>query len=175
MDLNFQKTALPHLNALYNFALSISHNSQDAEDLVQETFLRAQTKFDQFDFGTNCKAWMFRIMRNIAVDQLKKKDALVAGKNEPFEDKQRGSHYSLERIVDSIDLKNAFSKLTDKYRLVILLKDVEGFSYQEIANTLQFPIGTVMSRLYRGRKELFSILTADSQTKKSAKIVGMTK
>jgi len=173
--MNFQETALPHFNSLYNFALSISYCSQDAEDLVQETYLRAQSKFDQFDFGTNCKAWMFKIMRNIAIDQLKKKDALVAGKNEPFEDDQRGSKCTLEKTLNSIDLKNAFSQLPEKYRLIILLKDIEGFSYQEIANILHFPIGTVMSRLYRGRKKLYSILTTDRQIKNKVKIVSMKK
>ncbi len=173
--MDFQETALPHFSSLYNFALSICYNSQDAEDLVQETFLRAQKKFDQFDFGTNCKAWMFRILRNIAIDQLKKKDALIAGKNEPFEDLQSCSSNTLERLLDSIDLKKAFSQLSEKYRVIILLKDVEGFSYQEIADILKFPIGTVMSRLYRGRKELFSLLTSESPMKKSVKIMSIKK
>lgn len=173
--MDFQKEALPHFNSLYNFALSISYNSQDAEDLVQETFLRAQAKFDQFDYGTNCKAWMFRIMRNIAIDQLKKKDALIAGKNEPFEDNRSSSSCQIEKTLATLDLKRAFAKLPKKYRLMILLKDVEGFSYQEIADILQFPVGTVMSRLYRGRKELYSLLTADRKTVKKIKIMSIKK
>jgi RNA polymerase sigma-70 factor (ECF subfamily) len=169
--MHFQDIALPHFQALYNFALHVAGNPQDAEDLVQETYLRAFRKFDQFDYGTNIKAWMFRILRNIAIDNLRKKDALLAGKNEPYDDEFQSVSSPSTNMGNIVDLKNGLAKLPEKYRIVVLLKDVEGFSYQEIADILSFPLGTVMSRLYRGRRELFSLLTGQDHLKTQNKIV----
>ncbi len=144
--MKFRNAALPHFHALYNFALTLSGNPGDAEDLVQETFLRAQRKFDQFGFGTNCKAWMFKIMRNIAIDQLRKHDPLLHKKNETFDDNLFSSTLSHNDGSTTIDLKMAFNNLPEQYRIPVLLKDVEGFSYQEIADILNYPVGTVISR-----------------------------
>jgi RNA polymerase sigma-70 factor, ECF subfamily len=168
MKNQFNDIALSHFNALYGFALSITAVSADAEDLVQETYLRAYQKFDQFEFGTSCKAWLFKIMRNIAIDQIRKKDPLLATGNETCCDETVCSHVKAEHLPCTIDIKKAFCGLPSKYRIVVFLKDIEGFTYQEIAEILNFPIGTVMSRLYRGRKTLRSILSVD----KPRKIVG---
>jgi RNA polymerase sigma-70 factor (ECF subfamily) len=159
MKNQFNDIALSHFNALYGFALSITGGPSDAEDLVQETYLRAYRKFDQFEFGTSCKAWMFRIMRNIAIDQIRKKDPLLTTGNESCDDEIVCPHVEADQLPCNIDIKMAFGRLPSKYRVVVLLKDIEGFTYQEIARILNFPIGTVMSRLYRGRQALKSILS----------------
>ncbi len=169
--IQFKDVALSHFNALYGFALSITGVSSDAEDLVQETYLRAYRKFDQFEYGTNCKAWMFRIMRNIAIDQVRKKDPLLASRNEPWDDELTCIIVKAENLPCTIDIKSAFGRLPSKYRMVVLLKDIEGFTYQEIAEILSFPIGTVMSRLYRGRTELRSILSVDKPSNIKKKIL----
>jgi RNA polymerase sigma-70 factor (ECF subfamily) len=168
MKNRFNDIALSHFNALYGFALSLTGVSQDAEDLVQETYLRAYQKFDQFEFGTSCKAWLFKIMRNIAIDQIRKKDPLLATGNEPCDDEIAYTNVIVDYLQCTIDIKRAFSGLPSKYRIVVLLKDIEGFTYQEIAEILNFPIGTVMSRLSRGRKALKSILSVN----KPRKVVG---
>lgn len=173
--MNFQDTALQHFDSLYYFALTISGSTSDAEDLVQETYLRAQKKFDQFGFGTNCKAWMFKIMRNIAIDQQRKTDPLLTNTNEPYVEELYAQPASCERLINSIDLKRAFKALSAKYRIPILLKDVEGFSYQELSEIMNVPQGTVMSRLYRGRKELRTILSGKKSKKNEQKIVVLKK
>ncbi len=173
--MTFQDVAIPHFNSVYNFALTVAANKQDAEDLVQETFLRAYKSFEQFDYGTNIKAWMFRILRNIAIDNFRKADALLVGKNETYEDELFTKGSTTTNLINSIDLKNALNRLPEKYRVIVLLKDVEGFSYQEIADILSFPIGTIMSRLYRGRKELFSLITGGKHGKTQNKIVMLKK
>jgi RNA polymerase sigma-70 factor (ECF subfamily) len=167
MNRQFKEIALSHFNSLYGFALSITGGPQDAEDLVQETYLRAYGKFDRFEFGTNCKAWMFKIMRNIAIDQIRKKDPLLAIGNETWDDELACIDVKADHLTCTIDIKSAFSRLPSKYRMVVLLKDIEGFTYPEIAEIMNFPIGTVMSRLHRGRKALKSILSV----KKTPRVV----
>jgi len=167
----FQKVALSHFSALYNFALKITDSVRDAEDLVQDTCLRAYRKFDQFDFGTNCKAWMFKIMRNIAIDQIRKKDPLLAQDTDDFDEESYVEDLSHHSSFNSIDIKTAFELLPEKYQIPVLLKDVEGFTYKEIAEILNFPIGTVMSRLYRGRKKLKSVLSVEKPRKIEKKIL----
>jgi RNA polymerase sigma-70 factor (ECF subfamily) len=159
MKNRFNDIALSHFNALYGFAISITGDCSDAEDLVQETYLRAFRKFDQFEFGTSCKAWMFKIMRNIAIDQIRKRDPLLATGNETCNEDLACIDAKADHLACSIDIKRAFSGLPSKYRIVVLLKDIEGFTYQEIAEILNFPIGTVMSRLFRGRQALRSSLS----------------
>ncbi len=168
MKNQFKDIALAHFNALYGFALSITADPRDAEDLVQETYLRAFRKFEQFEFGTSCKAWMFRIMRNIAIDRVRKKDPLCDTGCDDTSGELACMRVETDYLVCAIDLKKAFSALEPKYRMIVLLKDIEGFTYQEIAGILNFPIGTVMSRLYRGRRVLKSILS-DKKTRKIKK------
>jgi RNA polymerase sigma-70 factor, ECF subfamily len=173
--MNFKDIALPHFDALYNFALTLSGSGNDAEDLVQETFLRAYKKYDQFDYGTNIKAWMFRILRNVAIDNLRKKDPLLANRNELYNDELFAMPSSQEHINNVIDLKDALKRLPPKYRTVVLLRDMEGFSYKEIADILSFPAGTVMSRLYRGRKELCSLISGNKQKETTHKVIHLKK
>ena len=175
MKNQFSDIALSHFNALYGFALSITGVPQDAEDLVQETYLRAYQKFDQFEFGTSCKAWLFRIMRNIAIDQIRKKDPLLATGNETCNDDLACIDAKADHLPCAIDIKRAFSELPSKYRIVVLLKDIEGFTYKEIAEILNFPIGTVMSRLYRGRQALKSILSVKKPRKIGKNILELKK
>ncbi len=175
MTMKFKEIALPHFNALYNFARTIATTKEDAEDLVQETYFRACKNFDKFDYGTNIKAWMFKILRNLAIDNLRKKDALCAGNNEPYEDEMFSLSASPTHLVNTIDLKNALDRLPEKYRVIVVLRDVEGFSYQEIADILSFPRGTVMSRLYRGRRELFALITGGRQMRTKNNLVMLKK
>ncbi len=163
----FDEEALPHLNALYNYARSISHSDQDAEDLVQETFMRAYRYFHQYTPGTNCKAWLFTILRNLYNTKYKKY------KNTPDQVHYEAHEQIYEQIVNddlSTVIKNpeeqffenilpdeivtAIEDLPEKYRTCVVLSDVEDFSYKEIAEILDVPIGTVMSRLHRGRNIL---------------------
>jgi RNA polymerase sigma-70 factor (ECF subfamily) len=175
MKNQFNEIALSHFNSLYCYALSITGGSADAEDLVQETYLRAYRKFDQFEFGTSCKAWLFRIMRNIAIDQLRKKDPLLANGNETCSDDLACVDAKADHLPRDIDIKRAFKELPSKYRIVVLLKDIEGFTYKEMAEILNFPIGTVMSRLYRGRQELKSILSVKKPRKIGKNILELKK
>jgi RNA polymerase sigma-70 factor (ECF subfamily) len=171
----FNDIALAHFNALYGFALSITSDSRDAEDLVQETYLRAYRKFEQFEFGTSCKAWLFRIMRNIAIDRVRKKDPLSAKGNEVCTDELACMQVQTNHLACAIDIKKAFRALAPEYRMIVLLKDIEGFTYQEIAQILNFPIGTVMSRLYRGRQALKSILSVKKPRKIGKNILELKK
>lgn len=163
----FEEEALPHLNALYNYARSISYSDQDAEDLVQETFMRAYRYFHQYTPGTNCKAWLFTILRNLYNTKYKKY------KNTPDQVHYEAEEQIYEQIVNEDlttviknpeeeffenilpdEIVNAIEDLPEKYRSCIVLSDVEDFSYKEIAEILDIPIGTVMSRLHRGRNIL---------------------
>jgi len=163
----FERQALPFLESLYNTALRMTRNAQDAEDLVQETFLRAYRSYHQFSPGTNLKAWLFRILKNAFINEYRKKRAApveedFAGIEESFESRlDRDRVVSIpnpeeEAIARSLDegVQRALAALPPDYRMAIVLADLEGFSYKEIAEILEVPIGTVMSRLYRGRKQL---------------------
>jgi len=113
---------------------------------------------------------MFRILRNIAIDHLRDRDALTAGQHEVLDEELFQTSSSTERLINAIDLKRALECLPDRYRVVVQLKDIEGFNYQEISDIMNFPIGTVMSRLHRGRRELFTML-GGSQAGQQKKIV----
>lgn len=160
----FEEEALPHLNALYNYARSISHSDQDAEDLVQETFMRAYRYFHQYTPGTNCKAWLFTILRNLYNTKYKKykrtPDQVHYDAEEQIyeqivnEDLTSVIKNPEEEFFENIlpqEIVNAIEDLPEKYRSCIVLSDVEDFSYKEIAEILDVPIGTVMSRLHRAR------------------------
>jgi RNA polymerase sigma-70 factor (ECF subfamily) len=163
----FEREAMPFLGSLYNTAYRLARNSEDAEDLVQETFLRAYRSFDQFTPGTNLKAWLFRILRNAFINEYRKKRAApqeedFAGIEETFESRIDGDRVTSiknpeqEALEGALDEKvqRALDALPPDYRMAVVLADLEGFSYREIADILEVPIGTVMSRLYRGRKLL---------------------
>ena len=165
---SFEGDALSYLDALYRTALRMTRSEADAEDLVQETFIRAFRFREQFTPGTNLKAWIFRILTNTFINQYRRKAARP--QSTELDDVDESILYRHMRdvapasespdpetlIVDntvSTEVKEALEELPEKFRTTVLL-DVEGFSYKEIAETLDIPIGTVMSRLHRGRKFL---------------------
>ena len=158
----FEETALPCLDALYGFGLLLTGRPADAEDLVQETFLRAFRFFHQYEHGTNCKAWLFTIMKHIFLNQSTQRARLVLSRDvHPDEEGESQSLWrdaigrspasSLRDEVFAKDIEKALALLPETFRLVVVLKDMEGFSYGEIARLLDCPIGTVMSRLSRAR------------------------
>src|ERR687895_516844 len=164
----FQREAMPLLDSLYAGALRMTRNPADAEDLVQDTLLRAYRAFDRFEPGTNLKAWLFRIMTNAYINTYRKKQRepqkVSQDEVEEFdlyrELRQHGPQLSetpetlvLDSLVDS-DILEAIQDLPEQFRLAVLLSDLEGFSYAEMAQIMDVPMGTVMSRLHRGRKAL---------------------
>jgi RNA polymerase sigma-70 factor (ECF subfamily) len=162
----FERDVLPLLPNLYSAALRLTRNPSDAEDLLQETYLRAFRGFGGFHEGTNLRAWMYRILTNTFINSYRKKQREpVTVQDDDIEDwylfdrlGESGVEASAEsEVLDKIpdeDVQQALEALPDGFRMAVLLADVEGFSYKEIAEILDIPIGTVMSRLHRGRKAL---------------------
>ncbi len=162
----FEEDALPFLDQLYSAALRMTRNPQDAEDLVQDTYAKAYSAFHQFKPGTNLKAWMYRILTNSYINTYRKVQRQPKQVTEEVEDWQiaaAAAHSSvglksaemeaLERLPDS-DVKAALQELSEDFRYTVYLADVEGFPYREIAEIMEVPVGTVMSRLHRGRRQL---------------------
>ena len=154
----FEGLSLHHMNGLYSVALHLTRRSSDAEDLVQETYLRAFEHFDQFRPGTNFRAWIFRILRNAFVNHYHKNKLRIhvnLDSVEPTLGTRREDDALNARIDTSGDaFRAALSHLPHDYRIMLLLAYVEGFTYQEIAQVMGCPIGTVMSRLFRARRRL---------------------
>jgi RNA polymerase sigma-70 factor (ECF subfamily) len=162
----FEAEALPLLPRLYSGALRLTRNAADAEDLVQETLLRAFRAFHQFREGSNLKAWLFRILTNTFINEYRKRQRQPQTvSEEDIEDwylyskmaEQRAEPSAEASVIESLpdeDVQAALSSLPHQFRIAVLLADVEGFSYREIAEIMGVPMGTVMSRLHRGRRIL---------------------
>ncbi|MBM4170806.1 MAG: sigma-70 family RNA polymerase sigma factor [Ignavibacteria bacterium] len=165
----FEKETLPHMNALYNYALKITGDVDDADDLVQETYLKAFRFFDKYERGTNSKAWLFRILKNSFINEYRRV------KKQPdkvdYEDVQNfyeniksnevnTTHYEFDAFSNLLDddISKALNDLPEDFRTVIILGDIEGFTYDEIADFTDIPVGTVRSRLHRARKMLYTLL-----------------
>jgi RNA polymerase sigma-70 factor (ECF subfamily) len=170
----FQREALVHLDALYGVGLRLTRNERDAEDLVQDTLLKAYTHFDKYQAGTNCKAWLCKILTNTFINRYRKKskekvflvddgdyrplsERILAPPPNPLEEgaQDEGDWY---RKLFSDNVKQALEEVPVDFRMVVLLADLYDFSYKETAEIVGCPIGTVMSRLYRGRRLLASKL-----------------
>lgn len=163
----FEKEAMPHLHSLYGAAMRLCRQAGDAEDLVQETYLKAFKAFDQFEPGTNCKAWLFRILTNTFINKYRRKvkEREILEGNE----RQAAQHFLVHPPSKrpALDPENAFvdrflsdevlkalEKVPVDFRTVVILSDIHGFSYKDIAEMVDIPVGTVMSRLFRGRRIL---------------------
>lgn len=167
----FEEQALPFLDQLYAAAMRMTRNPSDAQDLVQETFVKSFASFKQFEQGTNLKAWLYRILTNTFINTYRKKQREpYQGTIDDLEDWQMGGAESttamssrsaeaeaIDHLPDSA-VKDALQSIPEDFRLAVYFADVEGFSYQEIAEIMKTPIGTVMSRLHRGRRLLREML-----------------
>lgn len=172
----FEHDALPYLDQLYRTALRMTRNPTDAEDLVQETFVRAFSAFRSYRQGTNLRAWLFRILRNTYINSYRKAqrspftgsvDELTDGQLLDVESREGAGARSaeieaLERLGDD-DVDSALASLPEDFRTAVVLADIEGFSYKEIAEIMDTPVGTVMSRVHRGRKVLRRLLEGYAQ------------
>ncbi|KAF0248627.1 MAG: RNA polymerase sigma-70 factor ECF subfamily [bacterium] len=173
--MDFRQAALEHLNALYGFAMVLTRNQTEAEDLVQETYLRAMRAFGQLVPDSNLKSWLFTIMRNVWRNQIRHirsgpqchirsgPQFVEIGSEEisqdpsSFDDKQ-DPYLILVRKVEQETVRRAIEQLPERFREIVVLRDLENFSYQQIANILECPAGTVMSRLARARAQLNLLL-----------------
>jgi RNA polymerase sigma-70 factor, ECF subfamily len=167
----FERDAMPYLDQLYGAAMRMTRNPTDAEDLVQETYMKAFAAFDSFSDGTNLKAWLFRILTNTYINIYRKKQRqpYQTGTDDltDWQIHEAESHTStglrsaeaeaLDRLADT-DVVEALAAVPEDFRMAVYLADVEGFSYKEIAEIMETPVGTVMSRLHRGRKLLRELL-----------------
>ena len=169
---DFERHALVHLDTLYGAAHRLTRNPRDAEDLVQDAVLRAYRFWDSFQRDSNCKAWMLRILTNTFINEYQRKkrsrqildaatveqDATDGVLMHAGRDEQRDPQALLVERSVSDDVKRALDALPDDFRTAVVLCDVEGLSYKEIADSMDCPVGTVMSRLFRGRKLLAASL-----------------
>ena len=168
------------MDQLYGAARRMARNAADAEDLVQETYLRAYKGYDRFAEGTNLRAWLFRILTNLFINEYRRRkrrpdevdlgdtDTLYMYRGLGGAELARRSRSAEDEMLDGVtsaEVRHAIESLPDAYRVAVLLADVEGFAYKEIAEILDVPIGTVMSRLHRGRKKLREALQEYVQTR----------
>jgi RNA polymerase sigma-70 factor (ECF subfamily) len=163
---NFEAEALPHMDAMLRTALRMTKDGSDAEDLVQETYAKAYRFWDRFEPGSNCRAWLFKIMTNIFINEYRSKsrspvaasiedidDSYLYGQLAGMEPAENPEQKLFAKILDN-DVRKAIENLPDDFKLVAVLSFLEGFSYQEIAEIADLQLGTVKSRMHRGRKLL---------------------
>jgi RNA polymerase sigma-70 factor (ECF subfamily) len=170
----FEREALCHLDGLLRAAKRTVYRHQEAEDVVQETYLRAWKYFDSFDAGSNCRAWLFRIMFNV-INARKGKEARMP--ESPFEDSESESYeqgsrgnvvvFDPLRQIEGQEILELIGRLSDEHRVVLWLCVVEEFTYREAAEVLEVPIGTVMSRLHRARRELRKLIMIERRAGQS--------
>jgi len=166
---NFERDAMQYSRQLYSAAMRMTRNSADAEDLVQETYLKAYRAYHTFEEGTNLKAWLYRILTNTYINKYRKDsrrpsevdlgtvEDLYLYRRLGSEESAEAARTTEDRVLDGLvesDIKAAVEELPESFRIPVLLADLEGFAYKEIAQILDIPIGTVMSRLHRGRKAM---------------------
>jgi RNA polymerase sigma-70 factor, ECF subfamily len=165
----FERDALPHLRQMYPRALRMTRNPADAEDLVQETFTRAYISFEQFEPGTNLKAWLHRILTNTFIASCRKRrrepaatsaieDWQLAHAAAPVSSGLNAADTEVLAHMPDPRVKRALQQLPEDFRITVYLADVEGYTYREIASIMRTPMGTVMSRLHRGRRQLRDLL-----------------
>ena len=165
----FEQEAIPHMDILYNYALRMTGNADDARDLLQEPFLKAYRFWDKYEKGTNVRAWLFRIMKNTYINLYRK--AVKEPDTVDYNDIQNFYNIIRENSADANDLQEklfghlldddvtkALESLPEEFRTVVILCDIEGLTYEEIAEFVECPVGTVRSRLHRGRKLLYAKL-----------------
>jgi len=165
----FEREAIPHMDILYNYALRMTGNADDAHDLLQETYLKAFRFWDKYEKGTNVRAWLFRIMKNTYINLYRK--AVKEPDTVDYNDIQNFYNIIRENSTDANDLQEklfgrlldddvteALESLPEEFRTVVILCDIEGLTYEEIAEFVECPVGTVRSRLHRGRKLLYAKL-----------------
>lgn len=166
---DFRDEILPHLDALYNFALHLTNDHDDAEDLVQDTMVKAFRFFSSYEKGTNAKAWLYRILKNSFINRYRKVSKQptqvdfdeVAAFYETIRSEQSETTDMQELMYRELmgdEITIALEKLPEDFRTVVILCDIDGFTYEEIANMLDVPIGTIRSRLHRGRSLLKTLL-----------------
>ncbi|MBT3352823.1 MAG: sigma-70 family RNA polymerase sigma factor [Nitrospinaceae bacterium] len=174
----FETLALEHIDALYRGALRLSGNPEDAEDLVQDVYVRAIRFYTQFQPGTNIRAWLFKILKNTFINRFRKKSRTPTQLELDDSEYQRSDltdfnagHSKIEgpeaqffKRQTSKVIEKALSEIPEKFRRIIVLSDIEGFSYREIAEIEECPLGTVMSRLYRSRRMLQALLVKYDET-----------
>ena len=174
-DRIFEEEFLPQIDALYTFAYHLTYNEEDANDLVQETYLKAYRFVESYNEGTNAKAWLFRILKNAFINQYRKRSKLPTQVDYEeiinFHDEEDSNYSSFldlreEMFQDMMgdEVTTAINALPVDFRVVILLCDIEGFTYEEIAKIIDIPIGTVRSRLHRARNMLKEQLKSYAQS-----------
>jgi RNA polymerase sigma-70 factor (ECF subfamily) len=172
----FQQEALPHSQLLYNYALRMTNNVADAEDLVQETYLKAYRFWDSYEQGTNIRAWLFRIMKNSYINRYRKEvrepekvvyddvTSLLPRAGDDADDPHDTHESTFGSLLDD-EIAGAIASLPAEFRTVVILCDIEGLTYEEVAEFMESPLGTVRSRLHRGRKILRVALREYARTR----------
>lgn len=173
---DFETEAIPHMSALYNFAMRLTHDADDSADLVQETYLKAYRFFNKFERGTNCKAWLFRILKNSFINRFRKTSQAPSTVEydviEEFYETVRDSSIETSVLDEQLfaqtlddDISSALDALPEEFRTVVILCDIEGFTYQEAAEFTDCPVGTIRSRLHRARRILAGQLASYAQAR----------